>query len=292
MNFAFTTFGPSKLFSSLIVITHESQCLLKIKKATTMKLLILVFLFTVPFIAAIFLEGGGGVRHHGGGGGFSSSSSSSGSSGSSEEHGHHHGHRPPSRPPHRPPRPPHRPPRPPTREQCDDGWLEFQRPNGIWCILVGFSGVTNGWYFQQDAQNTCTGMGPVLTGFQNENERMKVAGVALDKLTALGQTVGGLWVGATNLPGCRVFSCGPNNTFQWTDGETTGTEGFKWGIGEPDNSNWPGDTACIQQFIVAPNYVGMWKPYFVNGDLDKYQCVSQATPPPRFYICGKRGVRR
>ncbi|CAO4381119.1 unnamed protein product [Caenorhabditis nigoni] len=252
-----------------------------------MKLLILVFLVTVPFIAAIFLEGGGGGRHNGGGGGFSSSSSSSGSSGSSEEHGHHHGHRPPNRPPHRPP---HRPP--PPREKCDDGWLEFQRPNGIWCILVGYSGVSNGWYSQQDAQNTCTGMGAVLTGFQNENERMKVAEVALGKLTALGQTVGGLWVGATNLPGCRVNSCGPYNTFQWTDGDTTGIEGFKWGVGEPDNSNWPGATACIQQFIVAPNYVGMWKPYFVNGDLDKYQCVSQATPPPRFYICGKRGVRR
>ncbi|PIC29223.1 hypothetical protein B9Z55_020883 [Caenorhabditis nigoni] len=292
MNFAFTTFDPSQLFSRLMAITHASQCLMKLKRAKTMKLLILVFLVTVPFIAAIFLEGGGGGRYHGGGGGFSSSSSSSGSSGSSEEHEHHHGHRPSNRPPHRPPRPPHRPPRPPTREQCDDGWLEFQRPNGIWCILVGYSGVSNGWYSQQDAQNTCTGMGAVLTGFQNENERMKVAEVALDKLIALGQTVGGIWVGATNLPGCRVNSCGPYNTFQWTDGETTGIEGFKWGVGEPDNSNWPGATACIQQFIVAPNYVGMWNGYFVNGDLDKYQCVSQATPPPRFYMCGKRGVRR
>ncbi|CAP25517.2 Protein CBG04893 [Caenorhabditis briggsae] len=228
-----------------------------------MKLLILVFLFTVPFIAAIFLEGGGGVRHHGGGGRFSSSSSSSGSSGSSEEHGHHHGHRPPSRPPHRPPRPPHRPPRPPTREQCDDGWLEFQRPNGIWCIL-----------------------------------RMKVAEEALKLTTALGRTVAGLWVGATNLPGCRSPSCGPYNTFQWTDGDTTGFEGIKWGVGEPDNNNWPGATACIQQFIISPNFVAGpedfagWKPAFVNGDLDKYQCNSQVYPRTRFYICGKRGVRK
>ncbi|CAP25482.2 Protein CBG04885 [Caenorhabditis briggsae] len=99
-----------------------------------MKLLSLVFL--VPFIAAIFLEGNGngGERHHSGGGGFSSSSSSSGSSGSSEEHGHHHGHRPPYRPPHRPP--------PPPRKQCDEGWMRFERPNGlIWCIYM-YRGVT------------------------------------------------------------------------------------------------------------------------------------------------------
>ncbi|UMM37427.1 hypothetical protein L5515_009188 [Caenorhabditis briggsae] len=198
-------------------------------------------------------------------------SSSSSSSWSSEEYPRRGNRRPfPRRRPQRPTE---------IKEKCDDGWLEFKRPNGVWCIL-------------QDAQNTCTGMGAVLTGFQNENERMKVAEVALNKLTVLGQTVGGLWVGATNLPGCRVFSCGPHNTFKWTDGETTGFEGFKWGVKEPDNTDWPGDTACIQQFIVAPNYVGMWKPYFVNGDLDKYQCNSQATPPPRFYICGKRGVRR
>ncbi|CAO4381121.1 unnamed protein product [Caenorhabditis nigoni] len=108
-----------------------------------------------------------------------------------------------------------------SREACDDGWLEFKRPNGIWCILVAFSGVTNGMFSQQDAQNTCTGMGAVLTGFQNENERMTVARKALNKLAAIGQTVGGLWVGATNLPGCRVFPCGPHNTFKWTDGDTT-----------------------------------------------------------------------
>ncbi|UMM37425.1 hypothetical protein L5515_009186 [Caenorhabditis briggsae] len=203
-----------------------------------------------------------GRSSYGGRGSFrsSSSSSSSGSSGSSEEHGHHHGHRPPHRPPNRPP---YRPPRPP-RQQCDDGWLEFKRPNGVWCIL-----------------NACNSMGAVLTGFQNSNEGMTVADEALKITTALGQLI-----------------AVDRNTFQWTDGDTTGIEGLKWGIGEPDNTNWPGSTACIQQFIMAPNYVGEpgdsagWKGKFVHGDLDKYQCNSRVHSWTRLYICGKRGVRR
>ncbi|ULT91648.1 hypothetical protein L3Y34_009346 [Caenorhabditis briggsae] len=182
----------------------------------------------------------------------------------------------------RKPFPGRRPQRPTEiKETCDDRWLEFKRPNGVWCILVGNPGVTNGYFSQQDAQNACT-----------------VAEEALKKTTALGRTVAGLWVGATNLPGCKVSGCGPYNTFQWTDGDTTGIEGFKWGIGEPDNTNWPGATACIQQFIMAPNFVPgpgdsvNWKPAFVNGDLDKYQCNFQVHPWTRLYICGKRGVRR
>ncbi|PIC29208.1 hypothetical protein B9Z55_020873 [Caenorhabditis nigoni] len=253
-----------------------------------MKLLILVFL--VPFTAAIFLEGhgNGGGRHHGGGGGFSYSSSSSGSSSSSEEHGHHHHGQ----------RPPHRPP-PPPRKQCDEGWMRFERPNGlIWCIYLGYSGVTNGYFSQDQAQSACQSLGATLTGFQNDNERMTVAREALTRITNQGITVAGLWLGATNLPGCRSPSCGPYNTFQWTDGHTTGFEGFKWGIGEPDNNNWPGATACIQQFIIPPNFVpgpndyAGWKAAFVNGDLDKYQCTAPSYPYTRYYACGKIGVQQ
>ncbi|PIC29225.1 hypothetical protein B9Z55_020884 [Caenorhabditis nigoni] len=217
-------------------------------------------------------------------------SSSSSASWSSEEHPRRGNRRPfPGRRPQRLTE---------TKETCDDGWLQFRRPNGVWCILIGNPGVTNGYFSQQDAQNACIGMGAVLTGFQNENERMTVAAEALKLTTRLGRTVAGLWVGATNLPGCKVSGCGPLNTFQWTDGDTTGTEGFKWGIGEPDNTNWPGATACIQQFIISPNFVPgpgdsvNWKPAFVNGDLDKYQCNSRVHPWMRLYICGKRGVRK
>ncbi|EFP12847.1 CRE-CLEC-233 protein [Caenorhabditis remanei] len=121
---------------------------------------------------------------------------------------------------------------------------------------------------------------------------------SLANVTARGGQVAGLWLGATNLPGCRSPSCGPFNTFQWTDGFTTGVGGLKWGVGEPDGNNWPGPTACIQQFIISPNFVAGanefagWKGAFVNGDLDKYTCVSPAYPYTRMYACGKVGVRR
>ncbi|CAO4381122.1 unnamed protein product [Caenorhabditis nigoni] len=104
--------------------------------------------------------------------------------------------------------------------------------------------ITNGWFSQQDAQNACTGMGAVLTGFQNENERMTVARKALNMTTTLGRTVAGLW-----------FIISPN-------------------------------------FVAGPEDWAGWKPAFVNGDLDKYQCNSQVYPRTRFYICGKRGVRK
>ncbi|KAF1753178.1 hypothetical protein GCK72_019734 [Caenorhabditis remanei] len=174
--------------------------------------------------------------------------------------------------------------------------LPLQDPNAT---PIGFTGVTNGYFSLSDAQLACTALGATLTGFQNDNERMTVATLALGNLTARGGAqVAGLWLGATNLPGCRSPSCGPFNTFQWTDGHTTGVGGIKWGIGEPDGNNWPGPTACIQQFIISPNFVAGanefagWKGAFVNGDLDKYACVSPAYPYTRMYACGKVGVRQ
>ncbi|CAP25520.2 Protein CBG04896 [Caenorhabditis briggsae] len=111
-------------------------------------------------------------------------SSSSSASWSSEEQPRRGNRRPfPGRRPQRPTE---------IKETCDDGWLEFKRPNGVWCILRSHS-----------LHST------VHHGF---------------------------------IPG-------------------------------------PGDSVN-------------WKPAFVNGDFDKYQCNSQVHPWTRFYICGKRGVRK
>lgn len=68
---------------------------------------------------------------------------------------------------------------------------------------------------------------------------MTVASEALKKLTAAGGQIAGLWLGATNTPNCKVASCEPYATYTWTDGDTTGNGGFKWGRDEPDNLNWP-----------------------------------------------------
>ncbi|KAF1753170.1 hypothetical protein GCK72_019726 [Caenorhabditis remanei] len=260
-----------------------------------MNTFVLAVLFITAATAIYIGEGGGGGR----GGSSSSSSWSSEEGGRGGGRGRPHRPRPPGRPPgrpHRPPRPPRPPPRP-AREECPTGWHRFERPNGVWCILVGNPGITNGYFSHQEAETACARQGATLTGFQNDNERMTIANDALRKVQAVGRTVGGLWLGATNNAGCAVASCGPFNTFRWTDGHTTGNGGFKWGVGEPDNLNW-GATSCIQQFIVAPNFVAgrddwaVWKTSFQHGDLDKYRCGVQAKPVTRLYACGKRGVRR
>ncbi|CAL2046485.1 unnamed protein product [Caenorhabditis brenneri] len=271
-----------------------------------MRLWILISLFlssTLAITLAIIVGRDGGGFH-----GYSSPSESSSSEehghgnghghghghGQGHGHGHGHGHGNSHGPRPKPPRPP----RPAPRNECDDGWMRFERPNGIWCIHLGNPGVTNGAFSHQDAQNACAALGATLTGYQNENERMTVANEALKKTIDMGRLVAGIWLGAVAYPNCRVTSCGPYATFQWTDGNTNGAGGIKWGIGEPDNVNWPGTSACIQQFVMSPNFMAGpedhsgWKTSFANGDLDKYQCTSLAHPRTRLYACGKRGVSR
>ncbi|EGT37030.1 hypothetical protein CAEBREN_11575 [Caenorhabditis brenneri] len=256
-----------------------------------MKVWILILLFLSSTLAIIVQgEGKGGGGHHG--------SASSSEASSSEEHGHGHGHGNGHGHGPRPPRPPR--PTPAPRNECDAGWMRFERPNGIiWCIFLGVPNITNGAYSQHDAQVACVAIGATLTGYQNDNERMTVANEALKRLTSMGGQVAGLWLGNTNNDGCRVASCGPFTTFRWIDGYTTGVAGFKWGVGEPDGNDWPGTTACAQQFIISPNFVAgpndyaSWKTHFVNGDLDKYQCAYYpAYPFTRFYACGKLGVKK
>ncbi|CAB02973.1 C-type lectin domain-containing protein [Caenorhabditis elegans] len=233
---------------------------------------VFLLLFATITIAIEFDGGKGGGRRRLD---FSDSSLSS----SSEEHRH--------RPPHRP-RPP-RPSRPTTpRGECDDGWLRFERDHEIW--------ITNAMLTQPTAETLCQTMGATLTGYQNDNERVTTANEALKKLVAAGQST----IAATNVPACRYQSCGPYNTFTWTDGHTNGTAGFsKWGVGQPDNRNYGGPTICLQQFIMTPNWVGLrgdleeWRAAFTNGDLDRYGCLdAPGLPQTKMYACGKVGVSR
>ncbi|ULT92016.1 hypothetical protein L3Y34_009604 [Caenorhabditis briggsae] len=145
--------------------------------------------------------------------------------------------RPPSIPqPPGPPRPPGRPLLPSSG--CPREWMTFERPNGVWCVMVGHSTTSNGSMSQPEAEATCVRHGATLTGFQNDIERVTVAAEALKQVTALGKTVGELWLGATKNPGCAVASCERYSSYIWTDGHTTGTDGFHWGNGEPENANW------------------------------------------------------
>uniref|UniRef100_A0A1I7U1F9 C-type lectin domain-containing protein n=1 Tax=Caenorhabditis tropicalis TaxID=1561998 RepID=A0A1I7U1F9_9PELO len=160
-------------------------------------------------ITVAFILGGGG----GGGRSYSSSSSS-------EERGRGRPHRP-----HRP-----RPPRndPPARG-CEADWLTFNRPQGTWCIKVFYA--RSDW---NAAQAGCRAQGAVLTGFQDANERMQTANAA--RAVSLQYTTGlnEVWIdGVRNAECPGRNSCPKLSTFRWTDGHTTGTDGFFWPGIEP-----------------------------------------------------------
>ncbi|CAO4381686.1 unnamed protein product [Caenorhabditis nigoni] len=123
-----------------------------------MNTLILALLLVVT--AAAFNSGNGGGRFD------------SLSSWSLEEGGRF---RPPSRPrPPGQPRPPGWPrPWPPGRPRlpttgCPTGWMRFERPQGVWCVMVGHSTTANGFLSQAEAEAVCVRHGAVLTGFQND----------------------------------------------------------------------------------------------------------------------------
>ncbi|EFO95692.1 hypothetical protein CRE_13898 [Caenorhabditis remanei] len=238
-------------------------------------LLILLFLLGITVVSGIIqLDGGGGGWDYGsGGGGGGGHHHSHSSSSSSEEHGHGgHGHHGP-----RPPRP--RPPRPPRPSNCPSDWITFNRPQGPWCVKV-FSGTTTGY----NAQSMCQAQGATLTGVQDADERIQLA----DAARIVNNVIGGknnMWIGGTRRAQCpNKPSCAPLDTFEWTDGHTTGTDGFWWPGPQPDaywDANWGTETCLVMIVTAADGQTGVLG--YPHGSMDDDFC--QRTWP--MYACGK-----
>ncbi|KAF1771632.1 hypothetical protein GCK72_003459 [Caenorhabditis remanei] len=238
-----------------------------------MKPFLLFLLLGITVVSGIIRldgDGGGGDWDYGGGGGGGGGHHPSHSSSSSEEHGHGgHGHHGP-----RPPRP--RPPRP---ARCPSDWMTFDRTAGTWCVKV-FSGTTTGY----NAQSMCQAQGAVLTGVQDANERIQIANAA----RILNNVIGGLnnaWLGGKRRAQCpNKPSCAPLDTFEWTDGHTTGTDGFWWPGPQPDaywDANW-GIQTCLSMIVsAADGKTGILG--YPHGSMDDEHC--QATR--NLYACGK-----
>ena len=74
-----------------------------------------------------------------------------------------------------------------------------------------------------------------------------------------------VWLGAKRRDVCpRVNICGKLDTFEWTDGSTTGTDGFWWGGNEPNG--------------------------FITANLGQQNCLVQLVSGNSgwAYTCGKR----
>ncbi|CAO4363397.1 unnamed protein product [Caenorhabditis nigoni] len=240
---------------------------------------LLIFLLWITVVFGVFVEDDEGYRRRGKS---YDSSSSSWSSESHEGHGHHHHENRP-----RPSRPRPSRPRPPPRKRCDDGWMAFDRPQGMWCVKVFGISVN-----ADTAQSLCAAQGAKLTGVQNAKERLMIA----DAGRVLKQQPGAspdqvIWLGARRKPQCGArSSCGPMDAFAWTDGHTTGTEGFQWSNNNPDAVNIAGHgvSSCLQ---LLPAMDGLqYTPSGGNwchnncphGSLDDNFCNFNA-----FYACGK-----
>ncbi|CAP27911.1 Protein CBG08003 [Caenorhabditis briggsae] len=232
-------------------------------------LILIIFCFVCPILAAI-------GRYDGG------RDSSSWSSESSEGHGHGHGGRP------RPPRPPVRPRPPREKTNCPTDWMLFKRTQGNWCVRV-FVGRFN--HPQSEAQ--CVAQGAKLTGLQTNEERLKVADAGLKLIHQNGFQQASLWLGAKRKASCpRAGICAPIDTFEWTDGQTTGTDGFNWfshpGDVQPDGkwrNDW-GHQSCALQFLFASGTTSNAWRGFVHGQMDDQWC-QYLDNNSRLYACGK-----
>ncbi|CAB04132.3 C-type lectin domain-containing protein [Caenorhabditis elegans] len=109
---------------------------------------------------------------------------------------------------------------------CPTGWEEFERPSGTWCIKT--FAIVGSW---QDGQNGCATHGAVLSGVQNQAELDFMCDSAVE---------GAFWVGGQRTAACPgpglTATCTALTSFEWTDGSTTGTDGWIWRPIEPNNA--------------------------------------------------------
>uniref|UniRef100_A0A8R1E009 C-type lectin domain-containing protein n=1 Tax=Caenorhabditis japonica TaxID=281687 RepID=A0A8R1E009_CAEJA len=165
----------------------------------------------------------------------------------------------------------------PNRPKCPQHWFTSYRPQGVWCIRLGLTTME-----YQGAKAECGTYGGVLTGIQNSWERWLIAQEAVRQTLYYNIHIGGVWLGAQ-----RNFN---NESFYWTDGHTTGTEGIKWGPGQPDNDRTNGPENCLQLIALSPGYWNNPGKYsgFRTGDIEDYWCHKKE-PATRLFACGMKG---
>ncbi|CAI5446370.1 unnamed protein product [Caenorhabditis angaria] len=122
---------------------------------------------------------------------------------------------------------------PPTITECPAGWANRTRTTGKWCVKVFLKTVN-----YQEAVALCAENGAVITGLQTTADRNAIAR-SLQALTYF--PVSTIFIGAIRTSACAnsnlTSTCTELNSFEWTDGVTTGTTGFVWNPLQPDNND-------------------------------------------------------
>ncbi|CAI5452999.1 unnamed protein product [Caenorhabditis angaria] len=120
----------------------------------------------------------------------------------------------------------------PAATNCPTGWTTFNRSFGKWCVKVFLKTVNH-----PEAIELCAENGAVMTGLQTTAERNSIA-ASLQTATSI--STSNIFIGALRILDCATSNltstCTKLNSFEWTDGATTGTTGFVWDPLQPDNN--------------------------------------------------------
>ncbi|CAB03933.1 C-type lectin domain-containing protein [Caenorhabditis elegans] len=148
---------------------------------------------------------------------------------------------------------------------CPTGWEEFERPSGTWCIKM-YAALGD----RANAISACAAEEAVLSGVQNQAELdyMITAFNAVDTIMAMDTT---FWIGGERTSACLTSgltaTCTALTSFEWTDGSTTGTDGWIWRSGEPNNAG--GLEICA---TVEITYVSLADQRCDRADFNGYAC--------------------
>ncbi|CAI5455169.1 unnamed protein product [Caenorhabditis angaria] len=111
----------------------------------------------------------------------------------------------------------------------DSTWTLFDRDTYFWCMKAYIGATT---IAQMSSNCQILNSAAVPTGFQNTEEPTTIL-----TTTATGLR---LWLGTYRNDACAdvrlTVDCNEITSFHWTDGFTSGTDGFVWGWAQPDNS--------------------------------------------------------
>lgn len=113
-------------------------------------------------------------------------------------------------------------------------------------------------------------------------------------LDLISEASGSIWIGGRRTQACRnsalSTSCGSLNSFQWTDGSTTGTAGLVWNTNQPDNKDSRSQQCLVLLASRASSIQDKWT-WYANR-MDDVQCAASggesAARALRAYACGKR----
>ncbi|CAI5450416.1 unnamed protein product [Caenorhabditis angaria] len=117
-----------------------------------------------------------------------------------------------------------------TQSSCPTGFTLFNRTTYSWCLsYCSFADQTKNIYDNDDISECCQSLNSKskASGFQTTEELHKMNEIISDASTE--NAYNSYFVGAGKAAKCSsTQTCTPQDFFEWTDGHTSGTDGFVW----------------------------------------------------------------